>query len=356
MYATLGSIAFDLPTYFDGLHQARNAEFAEHKVIEGKPKLQFVGDQLGEIDIEIVLHAFYCTPQAELQKLRDALAAHLAMDFSFGNGEYLGKYVLTNVTEDAKDTDSEGRLVSLHVHLTLKEYNGDDAQTQPQGQAVAASGTLPGAVNDVGQLEAEEGLYDDDVQACENLCFDLNILPIDWPSALEAMTKIGELSGWSPSQVVANLGALAGPAAAVGITGLSGMISLGSAAALSVDFTGDQVAGVANLGGFLTSLPGSNLVGGGTVQALAQGGDVIAGAGTLLRQVTANNATLVANWLPSQGAAFGVTLAIGLPVYNDLVARISAFADREADVPVALFAQPQSFGWVQTMCRFPATS
>ena len=366
MFAVFGDIYFDLPTYFDGLNTACNAEFAEHKVIEAKPRLQYTGDQLNEINIEIALHAFFCIPQDNLEQLRDALADHKARDFSFGNGEYLGSYVLTSLQETAQQTDAEGRLIEVRAHLTLKEYVGDDAQ--PQGQAISASGTLPGAVNDdVGDVLDEEGLSADEVQDAEDMCFDLDITPIDWPGALNALTKIGELAAMGPSVLLSTLGSLVGSAVGAGLSGIPGLASLGSAAILAVNYAGDAVTGVANLSGFLTSLPGSDLIGSWASQldlpaltdplealAQTQGGDLIGAAGTLLRKVTGNNANLVSSWLPSQAVNFGAVITSALPVYNDLSSRISDFANIQAAVDPALFASATSFGWVRDLCRFPA--
>ena len=70
MYAVLGNIEFDLITYFDGLEQRSGSDFAEHGRIGGKPVLQFVGDKLDEIRIDLVLHAAYCQPDEELKSCR----------------------------------------------------------------------------------------------------------------------------------------------------------------------------------------------------------------------------------------------------------------------------------------------
>lgn len=48
MFALLGDVQFDLITYFDGFESQFGADFAEHALIEGKPRLQFIGDKLDE--------------------------------------------------------------------------------------------------------------------------------------------------------------------------------------------------------------------------------------------------------------------------------------------------------------------
>ena len=45
-HALLGEITFDLITYFEGMEASFSANYAEHALIEGKPRLQWVGDNL----------------------------------------------------------------------------------------------------------------------------------------------------------------------------------------------------------------------------------------------------------------------------------------------------------------------
>ena len=40
MFAILGEVEFDLITYFDGFESSFSANFAEHALIDGKPRLQ----------------------------------------------------------------------------------------------------------------------------------------------------------------------------------------------------------------------------------------------------------------------------------------------------------------------------
>ena len=57
MYALLGDIQFDLITYFDSFETDFGTDYAEHAVIDGKPRLQYMGDRLDEIRIELSFHA-----------------------------------------------------------------------------------------------------------------------------------------------------------------------------------------------------------------------------------------------------------------------------------------------------------
>ncbi|MDO5940645.1 phage tail protein [Burkholderia cepacia] len=125
MYALLGDVQFDLITYFDGFESQFGADFAEHALIEGKPRLQFIADKLDEIRIQLAFHAYYCDPETELAKLKTALAAHQAMTLVLGNGDYKGWFVLTEVLSSSKHTDKAGTLIALEANITLREFVGD---------------------------------------------------------------------------------------------------------------------------------------------------------------------------------------------------------------------------------------
>ncbi|RIQ63480.1 phage tail protein [Bordetella avium] len=131
MFALLGDVQFDLITYFDGFESQFGADYAEHPLIEGKPRLQFVGDKLDEIRIQLAFHLHYCDPEAELVKLKKALAAHDAMALVLGNGDYKGWFVLTDVQATSKHTDKAGTLIALEASITLREFVGDKKNPLP---------------------------------------------------------------------------------------------------------------------------------------------------------------------------------------------------------------------------------
>ncbi len=125
MFALLGDVQFDLITYFDGFESQFGVDYAEHALIEGKPRLQRVADRLDEIRIQLSFHIQFCDPERELAKLRQALGAHQAMALVLGNGDYKGWFVLTEVTATSKQTDKAGSLIALEASITLREFVGD---------------------------------------------------------------------------------------------------------------------------------------------------------------------------------------------------------------------------------------
>lgn len=120
-----GDIEFELITYWDGFEATFGVDYAEHPRIEGKPGLQFVGDKLDEIQISLVFHQHYCVPDVELVRLRTAMKAHQALALVFGNGDYRGWFVITDVTATSEQTDSTGNVLAVNATASLREYIGD---------------------------------------------------------------------------------------------------------------------------------------------------------------------------------------------------------------------------------------
>jgi len=159
MYALLGDIQFDLITYFNGFECIFGADYAEHAMIDGKPRLQSTGLALDEIQITLAFHNMFCEPESELVRLKNALTDRHALALVLGNGDYKGWFVITAVTATAQQTDSQGTITALEASMTLREYTGDPANPlpppavkpeDPPVQAVAQPPAPPVAVPEAG--------------------------------------------------------------------------------------------------------------------------------------------------------------------------------------------------------------
>lgn len=124
MFALLGPISFRLITYFEGVTNRHGYDYAEHAVIEGKPRLQWIGDDLQEVTIDLLFHVSYCNPEAELAKLRIAGSMHTALPLVYGSGHYVGMFVVKAIQSTTRQTNSRGGLVSVVARVTLLEYGG----------------------------------------------------------------------------------------------------------------------------------------------------------------------------------------------------------------------------------------
>jgi len=129
MYAQLGDIKFELITYFDGLNSSQKIDYAEHATIEGKPKLQYIGEALETISIKLSFHTDFCNPQEELKKLRDAASRYEPLPFVFGNGIYKGKYVIEEIISEVIQTFNDATYINIEAEIKLKEWVEDRAIT-----------------------------------------------------------------------------------------------------------------------------------------------------------------------------------------------------------------------------------
>ncbi|MDM7320225.1 MAG: phage tail protein [Fervidobacterium sp.] len=140
MYAQLGDIKFELITYYNSLEESLSVNYAEHNVIEGKPRLQFIGDNLETIKISLNFHASFCKPEEELKKLKEAMLKHEALPFVFGNGLFKGKYVITELTGTQIQTFKDGTVMSITANITLKEWVEDKALEIKKAETGKATG------------------------------------------------------------------------------------------------------------------------------------------------------------------------------------------------------------------------
>lgn len=129
MFAQLGDIRFDLITYFNGINASKKIDYAEHATIEGKPKLQFIGEALEAITIMLNFHMSFCNPAAELKRLKDAASRYEPLSFIFGNGLYKGNYVIEEINDNTQQTFKDGALIAIDAEVKLKEWIKDKAIT-----------------------------------------------------------------------------------------------------------------------------------------------------------------------------------------------------------------------------------
>ncbi|ECF6264918.1 chemotaxis protein [Salmonella enterica] len=125
MYAVLGEIEFDVVAYWDEFESTMGVDYTSHARIEGKPGVQFIGDKLDKITLKFNFHSQYCQPTTELNRLREAMTAHQAMALVFGNGDYRGWFVITDLTATHQHTDPYGNVIAQGGSLSLQEYTGD---------------------------------------------------------------------------------------------------------------------------------------------------------------------------------------------------------------------------------------
>lgn len=123
MWAQLGDIVFELAkTPVEGGVQTNLSwEYAEHKVIEGKALLQYLGESLEEIDITIRFHYGFCEPMEEERRILEEARKHKPLPFILGTGDLVGYYVIEQATRTWLETHKTGQVIYLEMQLHLKE-------------------------------------------------------------------------------------------------------------------------------------------------------------------------------------------------------------------------------------------
>lgn len=124
MVAQLGEIVFELLKSPSEISEVRKWEWAEHRGMDVKPRLQKMGQGLTEISMNIKLSVFLgFDPQAMIDKLSEEADKETSVPFILGNGRIIGEFVITEIQINWKRTDNYGNLVTAELSVKLKEYN-----------------------------------------------------------------------------------------------------------------------------------------------------------------------------------------------------------------------------------------
>lgn len=123
MYFMLGNIAFE-PVDLTEFSEQHAAQFAEHAVLKGKPRLQAMGEKLNELKFAIRLHHKIGGVESRYQSLLAAKAKQDALALVWGS-KYKGNYVIVDIASTTLLTDGRGNTLAREMQINLKEFVGD---------------------------------------------------------------------------------------------------------------------------------------------------------------------------------------------------------------------------------------
>ena len=123
MYFMLGNIAFE-PVNLTDFNETHSADFAEHAVLKGKPRLQAMGEKLTEFSFAIRLHHKIGGVESRYQSLLSAKAKQDALALMWGS-KYKGNFVITDISSTTLFTDGKGNALAREMNISLKEFVGD---------------------------------------------------------------------------------------------------------------------------------------------------------------------------------------------------------------------------------------
>jgi len=136
MYAQLGNIRFEGLKGFSNFSHERGVNYAQHDLINGKPRLQSVGDNLDSISFGMYLHSEFTNPEADIETLRLAMQNREVLPLLLGNGRILGFFVIPSFSQSNSFTDPLGNLIEVTLNIELLESFSDDPLREAELQAI----------------------------------------------------------------------------------------------------------------------------------------------------------------------------------------------------------------------------
>lgn len=123
MFAQLGNIEFNNLMSFTDMSISHPSNLPQHRTIRGKPKIQKTNQELRELRLSVRLHAFYCHPQNELNKLIAFSDSSEILPLILGNGKVEGNFVITSLESIPETMLPDGNMISCIVSISLIEFH-----------------------------------------------------------------------------------------------------------------------------------------------------------------------------------------------------------------------------------------
>ena len=131
MYATLGDVRFQFLNSFNNLETTHKADYAEHAVLKGRPRLQATGNALTTMRFGVHLQWMLGDVDKALEGLVAAKESQQAQALVYGSGRFVGWFVINSITERTLLQDGQGRTAARDVDVELTEFVGDPNNPLP---------------------------------------------------------------------------------------------------------------------------------------------------------------------------------------------------------------------------------
>src|SRR5262249_36949942 len=120
MFALLGDIIFETLTSPDAFRSSSEYHFAEHKVVDAAPRLQWLANELQKISLELSFHVAFTNPATQMNLLRRAAEDHQARALVFGNGVHRGYFVIEMLEETHQQLADDGSYIAISAQVELR--------------------------------------------------------------------------------------------------------------------------------------------------------------------------------------------------------------------------------------------
>lgn len=135
MYAQLGNIRFEGLKGFSSFEQSFGVNYAQHELINRKPKLEATGENLDTINFDMYLHSDFTDPEADILLIRNAITNREVMTLILGNGTVVGDFVIPSASVSTNFTDPNGNLIECTISVELLESFNEDRLKESKKQA-----------------------------------------------------------------------------------------------------------------------------------------------------------------------------------------------------------------------------
>ena len=147
MYAQLGDIKFEGLLGPNKVEDTFATDYAEHPLVENKPRLEAIGEKLQEMTLGMKLHRIFCTPELEFDKLNNYRINHTVLPLLWGTGDIEGDFVIISINRKFIAQADDGAAIEMDLDVMLKEFYDPDKigteKKRAQREAFATSLTNP---------------------------------------------------------------------------------------------------------------------------------------------------------------------------------------------------------------------
>jgi phage protein U len=122
MFALLGDITFETIGSPEVFESSRRFDYAEHRVVEDRPRLQWLASGLESITLAMLFHTSFTDPAAQLAALMTAAEDHQARALVLGNGVFRGFFVVEAVATSDIQLGADAAPIAIRVRAVLREW------------------------------------------------------------------------------------------------------------------------------------------------------------------------------------------------------------------------------------------
>ena len=149
MFALLGEIPFKVIGSPEVFESSRRFDYAEHRVVEDRPRLQWLATGLESITLAMLFHTSFTNPTAQLAALTAAAEDHQARALVLGNGVFRGLFVVEAVATSDIQLGADATPIAIRVQTKLREWapGSEFDPAAPPRLATAPLGISPVAIS-----------------------------------------------------------------------------------------------------------------------------------------------------------------------------------------------------------------